>query len=152
MEEFYRDFAYGTGCLVIGLAVVVFTHVFIKLADQVGSTGYFVLFAFGIAFFSLSFAINKRYILKSVRHMLVNYLFSFLIIAPTLVWAYFKTPELDDSRLTFFLVVVFVAFLGTYAGTRYGIDKRDAYLAQLKEQEEQMPDDLKRPHDDLSNN
>lgn len=153
MKDLYRNLAYGTGCLVIGLAVVVFTHVFIVLADRPGFTGYFVLFAFGFAFFSLCFAINRRFMLKSDRHIALNYLFSFLIIAPTLLWSFSNSPELDDTRLTFVLVVGFAAFLGAYAGSRYGVDKRDAYRARVREQEkEQLPDDLKRPHDDMSNN
>lgn len=153
MNHWMRDTAYGTGCLVIGLAVVVFTHKFIVLADRPGFTGYFTLFAFGLAFFSLCFAMNRRFMLKSDRNLWLNYSFSFLIVVPTLFWAAWHTPELDDTLLTFTLVVLLAAYLGTYAGTRYGVDKRDAYLARIKEdQEEPLPDDLKRPHDDISNN
>jgi len=139
---------------VIGLAVAVFTHVFIRLAIRPGFTGYFVLLAFGLAFFSLCFAMNRRFMLKSDRHILLSYFFSVLIIGPTLVWAFGKTPEMDGiTLLAFALVVILAAFLGTYGGTRYGIDKRDAFRARMREkQEEQLPDDLKRPHDELSNN
>lgn len=153
MNNLYRNLAYGTGCLVIGLAVVVFTHGFIELADRQGFAGYFVLFAFGFAFFSLCFAMNRRFMLKSDRHISLNYSFSFLIIAPTLFWAFGNSPELDDTLLTFVLVVVLAALLGTYAGSRYGVAKRDSYKARTREQEEEpLPEDLKRPHDDISKN
>lgn len=153
MNNWQRDLAYGTGCLVIGLAVMVFTHKFIVLADSPGFRGYFTLFAFGIGFFSLSFAINRRFMLKSDRHMVLNFFFAFLIIAPTLFWTFGKIVEIDNTRLTFVLVSVFGAFLGAYAGTRYGVAKRNMYIERIKkQQEEELPDDLKRPHDDLSKN
>lgn len=162
MDNWQRNLAYGTGCLVIGLAVVVFTHVFIELADRPGFTGYFTLFAFGIGFFSLCFAMNRRFMLKSDRHIALNYCFSFLIVAPTLFWAFTRVPELadnttvvanwDNTLLVFTLVVLFAAFLGTYSGSRYGVAKRDDYLSRMHDDEEELPDDLKRPHDEISKN
>ncbi len=152
MDNWQRNAAYGTGCLVIGLAVVVFTHSFIELADRSGFTGYFALFAFGAAFFSLCFAMNRRFMLKYDRDMPLNYAFSLLIIAPTLFWAFTRSPELDDTLLAFVLVTVLAAFLGAYAGSRYGVAKRDSYLARIKEDEEELPQDLKKPQDDISKN
>lgn len=151
MDHWQRNFAYGTGCLVIGLAVVVFTNRFIPLADEPGFTGYFVLFAFGLAFFSLCFSMNRRFLLKSDRHMLVNYLFSFLIVGPTLFWALTKNTALDNTLLVFTLVCVLTAYLGTFAGSRYGVSKRDALRKQAAEDEE-LPKDLKRPHDEINRN
>lgn len=152
MDHWQRMFAYGTGCLVIGLAVVVFTHRFITLAAQPGFTGYFVLFAFGLAFFSLCFAMNRRFMLKSDRHLFFNYFFSFLIIAPTLFWALTKNTALNNTLLVFVLVCLIAAYLGTFAGSRYGVTKRDALRKQAAKDEEELPDDLKRPHDDMSRN
>ncbi len=152
MDHWQRNFAYGTGCLVIGLGVVVFTNRFILLADRPGFTGYFVLIAFGLAFFSLCFAMNRRFMLISDRHILFNYLFSFLIVGPTLFWAFTKNSELGNTLLVFVLVCLLAAYLGTFAGSRYGVSKRDTLRKQAAKDEEELPDDLKRPHDEISRN
>jgi uncharacterized membrane protein YfcA len=153
MDHWQRILVYLSACLVVGLALVVFTHSFFELADATGSTGYIALFAFGFVYLNLGFAINRRFMLKSDRSHTLNYLMSFLIAAPTVLWIFTKDEGLGDSLLTFTATILFAVFLGAYFGIRRGRVKRADYLKKyFEENEDQLPDDLKRQHEDLSNN
>lgn len=152
MNYWQRIAAYLTGCIVIGLGLVIFTHSFFRYAAAPGATGYLTLFGFGLVYLNLGFAINRRFMLKSDPSPALNYLFSFMILVPTLLWIFTKDEGLGDSLITFALTIGFAAFLGTYFGIRRGIARRQHYWENRSEYEEEIADDLKRPHDDLSKN
>ena len=154
INHWQRIATYLTGCLVIGLAIVVFTHKFFAFANAPGSTGYLTLFGFGLVFLNLGFAINRRFILKSDHNRALHYLFSFATLAPTLLWIFTKDEGLGSSLITFALTITFAGFLGTYFGIRRGLSRRAQYWEMQSEYEEEQetPDELKRPHDDLSKN
>ena len=152
-NHWQRVAAYLTACLVMGLAIVVFTNSFIKFANEPGTAGYLTLFGFGLVFLNLAFAVNRRFILKSEHHRALHYIFSFMIMAPTLLWVLTKDEGLGESLITFALTIIFAAFLGTYFGIRRGLNRRAQYWETRSQYEdEEMPDDLKRSHDNLSNN
>lgn len=153
MNHWQRTAAYLTGCLVIGLAIVVFTNGFFSFANAPGTTGYLTLFGFGLVFLNLCFAINRRFVLKSDQNPSLNYLFSFVMLAPTLLWVFTKDEGLGESLITFVLTIGFAAFLGTYFGIRRGIARRPRYWETRSEYEEDdTPEELKRPHDNLNKN
>lgn len=153
MNLWQRTFAYATACLVIGLAIVVFTHSFFEYANEPGMQGYITLFGFGLVFLNFGFVINRRFMLKTKPRPAINYLFSFVMVAPTLLWIFTKDEGLGESLFTFAATLLFAAFLGTYFGIRRGLVKRDDYLEEYyEENEEELPDELKRPHEDLSKN
>lgn len=153
MDHWQRIVAYLTACLVAGLALVVFTHSFFPLANEPGAKGYITLFAFGLVYLNLAYAVNRRFMLKSERSPALNYLLSFLFAAPTLLWIFTKDEGLGDALFSFVITIVFAAFLGTYFGIRRGRARRIDYLKRYyEENEDALPDDLKRPHEDLSKN
>lgn len=153
LDHWQRVFAYTTGAVVIGLLIIVFTHSFLKYVSMPGSTGYLVLLAYGLVFLNLGFGVNRRFALKADRIPAIHYSLSALMVAPTLLWIYTKDEGLGNQLLVFTATIIFAVFLGTYYGIKRGSGKRNAYLRRVyEEQEREMPDDLKRPHDDLSKN
>jgi hypothetical protein len=114
--------------------------------------GYISLFAFGLVYLNLGYALNRRFALKSQTSAVVNYIMTLLIVAPTLLWIFTKDEGLGDSLLVFALTIVFAAYLGTYFGIKGGIVRREAYLRSIYEGRSDLPDELKRPHDDLNKN
>jgi|AntDeeMinimDraft_5_1070356.scaffolds.fasta_scaffold04852_4 drug/metabolite transporter (DMT)-like permease len=153
MDHWQRVAVYLSGCVVIGLAIVIFSHNFFEFANAGGSQGYLTLFGFGLVFLNLGFAVNRRFMLKSDRSPVINYTLSFLLVAPTLLWVFTKDEGLGDSLITFVLTLLFSAFLGGFFGMRRGRAKRHDYLRKVYENEdEDMPEELKRPHDNLSKN
>jgi|SRR6056297_1863902 len=153
MDHWQRVFAYTTGALVIGLLIIVFTNSFLVYVSEPGSTGYLVLLAYGFVFLNLGYGVNRRFALKSDRIPALHYLLALLMVAPTLGWVYSKDTGLGSQQFVFTATIVFAVFLGTYYGIKKGSARRNAYLRQIfKDREREMPDDLKRPHDDLNKN
>lgn len=152
MNNWQRAFAFISGSLVLGLLLIVISHNFIHYVDQEGTTGYLFLLGFGLVYLNLNFGISRRFIIKAAGLNWMCYLMACLTIAPTIFWVYTKDVGLGQSELLFVVVTIFSAFLGTYFGIRRGLVKRTIYIRQLREDEQELPDSLKRPHDDLSPN
>jgi len=153
MDHWQRVFAYTTGALVIGLLIIVFTNSFLVYVSEPGSTGYLVLLAYGFVFLNLGYGVNRRFALKSDRIPALHYVLALLMVAPTLGWVYSKDTGLGSQQFVFTATIVFAVFLGTYYGIKKGSARRNAYLRQIfKDREREMPEDLKRPHDDLNKN
>lgn len=153
MHNWQRLFAYLTGAVVFGLLLIVISNNYIKYAAYEGTYGYLVQFAFGLVFLNLNFGISRRFIIKALNMDWFCYLLATLTLLPTLLWTYTKDVGLGDVQLVFVLTIAFAAFLGSYFGIRRGIVKRAQYMQQIRESEDQeLPEDLKRPHDRLKKN
>lgn len=153
IDHWQRLFAYTTGSIVIGLLLIVFTHSLLQYVNAEGATGYVALMAYGFVYLNLGYGLNRRFALKAKRIPALHYTLSFLMAVPTLLWIFTKDEGLGDQLFIFTVTILFAVFLGTYFGIKRGSLKRSEYLGRIREeQEEKMPDDLKRPHDDLSKN
>jgi len=152
MNNWQRTFAFISGSLVLGLLFIVISHSFIHHAGREGTAGYLFLLGFGLVYLNLNFGISRRFVIKAVDLNWVCYLMAVLTVTPTIFWVYTKDTGLGQSELEFILVTIFSAFLGMYYGIRRGLAKRALYIRQLREDEQELPDSLKRPHDDLSRN
>ncbi len=153
MDHWQRLFAYITGTIVIGLMVIVFTNSFLQYVNAEGSTGYLSLLAYGLVFLNLGYGVSRRFTLKSARPPALSYLMAFLMAAPTLFWIFTKDEGLGNSFFVFIATILFAVFLGSYYGQKKGASRREEYLRKVYEEHGQdLPDNLKRPHDDLSKN
>lgn len=154
MNNWQRVFTYATGSLVIGLLFIVLTNSFLYYVDVEGSTGLIALLAYGFIFLNLGFGINRRFALKARRVPVIHYTLALLIVAPTLVWTYTRPEDLGESYIIFVGTVVFAVLLGTYYGIKMGGSRREKYLKEVEEQlrDEETPEELRRPHDDISKN
>lgn len=152
MTNWQRTFAFVSGALVFGLLFIIISNSFIQYVAHEGMTGYLFLFGFGLIFLNLNFGISRRFAVKTLKPSAIAYLMAFLTILPTIFWVYTKDVGLAELHLVFVMTVIFAAFLGTYYGLRRGAVKRERYIQRLQEEKQDMPDSLKRPHDDLSNN
>ncbi|MEL7833497.1 hypothetical protein [Fodinibius sp. Rm-B-1B1-1] len=152
MINWQRTFAFVSGALVFGLLFIIISNSFIQYVSNPGSTGYLFLFGFGLVFLNLNFGITRRYAIKAINPDGIAYTMTVLTIIPTIFWVYTKDVGLEELQLVFILTVIFSAFLGTYYGLRRGAVKRNKYIQRLREEKQDLPDSLKRPHDDLSKN
>ena len=153
MDHWQRVFAYTTGAIVIGLMLIVFTNGFLSYVNAEGSTGYITLLAYGFVFLNLGYGINRRFSLKANRAPAINYTLSLLTTLPTLLWIYTKDESLGESTMLFTITILFSVLLGTFYGIKKGNSRRADYLQQVKEEmQETTPEEMKRPHDNLSNN
>ncbi|MGD8427904.1 MAG: hypothetical protein PVH63_09740 [Balneolaceae bacterium] len=153
MDNWQRIFAFVTGALALGLLLILVSHNFIQYVAWKGTTGYLFLLGFGLIFLNLNFGFSRRFVIKAPKQNWVCFLMAFLTILPTIFWVYTKDVQLGEAQLLFVMTVIFSAFLGSFFGIRRGAVKREHYLQQLREMEDDdMPDSLKRPHDDLNKN
>lgn len=152
MINWQRTFAFVSGALVFGLLLIIISNTYIQYVAYEGTTGYLFLFGFGLVFLNLTFGFSRRYAIKALNPESIAYTMAFLTILPTIFWVYTKDVGLGEFQLIFVLTVIFSAFLGTYYGLRRGAIKRRKYIQRLQEEKQDLPDSLKRPHDDLSNN
>lgn len=152
MINWQRTFAYITGAFVFGLLLIIISNNYIQYVTHEGSTGYLFLFGFGLVFLNLNYGISRRFTIKALKPQGICYTITFLTILPTIFWVYTKDVGLGQFQLIFALTVIFSATLGTFFGIRRGIVKRAEYIRQLREDKQDLPDSLKRPHDDLNRN
>lgn len=152
MTNWQRIFAFVTGAIVFGLLLIIISNSYIQYVAHEGMTGYLFLLGFGLIYLNLNFGLSRRFTIKALDLNWVSYLMAILTIAPTIFWVYTKDVGLGQMQLLFVLTTVFSAFLGTYFGIRRGLVKRQQYIRQLREDDQDLPDSLKRPHDHLSHN
>ncbi|MDZ7658676.1 hypothetical protein [Fodinibius sp.] len=152
MTNWQRTFAFVSGALVFGLLFIIISNSFIQYVANPGTTGYLFLFGFGLIFLNLNFGISRRFAIKALNPSGIAYLMALLTIVPTIFWVYTKDVGLAELQLVFVLTVIFSAFLGAYFGIRRGAVKRQQYIQRLRDEKQDIPESLKRPHDDLSKN
>jgi len=152
MINWQRTFAFVSGSIVFGLAIILLSHSFIQYVAEEGTTGYLFLFGFGLIYLNLNFGFSRRFMMKAMNIRWVCYLMAFFTILPTIFWIYTKDVGLGEAQTFFALTTIFSAFLGTYFGIRRGVVKRAKYIERLREDEQDLPDSLRRPHDDLNIN
>lgn len=152
MTNWQRIFAFVTGAIVFGLLLIIISNSYIQYVAYEGTTGYLFLLGFGLVFLNLNFGISRRFTIKALNLDWVCYMMAMLTILPTVFWVYTKDVGLGEAEFLFVLTIIFSAFLGTYFGIRRGIVKRQQYIQQLREDEQDLPESLKRPHDNLRQN
>lgn len=152
MNNWQRIFAYLTGAIVLGLLFIIISHNFIEYAARESTAGYLFLVGFGLVYLNINFGMSRRFVIKALTLNWIGYLMAIFTIAPTIFWVYTKETGLNEARFLFVLVISFSAFLGSYFGIRRGLVKREKYIRQLREEGQELPNSLKRPHDDLSKN
>ena len=154
MNNWQRSFAYTSGALVFGLIIIIISHSYIQYVANPGTTGYLFLLGFGLVYLNINFGASRRFVVKAANADWVCYLMAFLTIIPTIFWIYTKDVGLGEQQLLFVVVTIFSAFLGAYFGIRRGRVKRQKYIRRLQEEgeDQDLPESLKRPHDDLSQN
>lgn len=152
MNHWQRNFAYITGAVVIGLLLIIISNSYIQFVAEEGLTGYLILIAFGLVYLNLGFGISRRFVIKARNADYICYLMSLLIVIPTLFWVFTKDTGLGVAKIYFVFTVLFSPLLGAYFGIRRGKVKRAEYIQKLREEDRELPDQLKRPHDDLKQN
>lgn len=152
MTNWQRIFAFVTGSIVFGLVLILISNSYIQYVANEGTSGYLFLFGFGLVYLNLNFGTSRRFAMKAVNLDWVCYLMAFFTILPTIFWVYTKDVGLGEAELLFTVTVVFSAFLGAYFGIRRGLVKRQKFIQQLREEDQDLPDALKRAHDRLNQN
>jgi CDP-diglyceride synthetase len=147
---------YLSGIIIVSGAFTLFTTDFlIKIADP-GITGTLFLLAYGLVYMNITFVVSRRFMRRLDGASKLPYLFAFLVAFPPLIWSYVHDAGLFGTiEVVYLITVVFGCILGGYFGQRAGIKAQAKFKEELYEylkQSGQLPDELKRPHDNLNKN
>lgn len=155
MDNLPRLIFYLSGTFIISFAVSLFTSDFLLHINTPGFTGTAVLLGFGLIYMNLVFASSRRFMRRLNGASITPYIFAIIAAIPPLVWVNIFDAGLRESYLVFILTIILACGLGAYFGHRSGLKAQIAFQNALKkyvEQDEHLPDDLKRPHDNLNKN
>lgn len=156
MNNVPRFFAYTTGTLLIAAAVIVFSNQYISYAGRDDTMGLIALLAYGLVYMNLVFGVSRRFIRKLPEGQPTNiqYVFAALSFLPVLIWINVFDTGLGDSILLFHIVIIFACSLGGYFGHRSGLRQQEEFWNKVRDSYagEELPDELKRPHDNLNKN
>ena len=151
MENWQRTFAYSTFIMVIGLAVIVFSETFVRFVQLPGWRGYTALFGYGIIYLNFSYVLTKRFVTKTSQFKEYAYILALLMVTGPIFWTFLKDLELMPyGQFLFAADITFASLTGAYFGIRRGLTKREEYVQRLKQ--EQVENDMKRPHDNINKN
>jgi len=151
-----RFFAYATGTLLIAAAIIVFSNQFISYTGRDDTLGLIALLAYGLVYLNLVFGVSRRFIrkLQEGKSTNIQYVFAALSLLPVLIWINVFDTGLGDSILLFHIVMIFACLLGGYFGHRSGLRQQEEFWNKVRDSYdgEELPDELKRPHDNLNKN
>lgn len=156
MDNLPRFSFYISGILIISAAFTLFTTDFlIKIADP-GFVGTLFLLAYGLVYMNITFVVSRRFMRRLDGTSNIPYFFALLVAAPPLVWSFvYDTGLFGTIEVVYLITIVFGCALGGFFGQRAGIKAQAKFKEQLYEylkQSGQLPDELKRPHDNLNKN
>ena len=120
-----------------------------------GLTGLIFLLGYGLVYMNIVFVSSRRFMRREDGPSSIPYIFAVLIALPPLVWVNIFDAGLEESLLVFMLTIIAGCALGAYFGHRAGLKAQVVFQKNLQDyiqQDENIPDDLKRPHDNLNKN
>lgn len=133
MQNGARFFAYSTWSLMISLAIIIFTHQFIRYMEQSITITAVILIGFGALYVNLAFAAIKRFIKKVPAPTNLHYLLGGVILLPPLFWIWLTAEPFTESELLMILILIISIATGVFYGNRAGIKARYEYVQKLKE-------------------
>ena len=156
MDNLPRLAFYLSGVFIISAAFTLFTNEFIiKIADP-GFTGTIFLIGFGLVYMNLTFAVSRRFMRRLDGPSNIPFLFSLLVAISPITWSFIYDSGLFGSIKTLYLITIFLACgFGGFLGKRAGLKAQKIFKEQLYEylkKSGQLPEELKRLHDNLSKN
>jgi len=151
MENWQRAFAYSTFIMVIGLAIVIFSEEFVQFIQYPGWRGYAALFGYGIVYLNFAYVLTKRFVTKTAQFDNYAYVLAILMVSGPVFWTFLKDLKLLPYGQFLFIADITIASLtGAFFGIKQGLIKKKDYFRRIREQ--QMENEMKRPHDNINKN
>ena len=156
MDNLPRLSFYLSGVLIVsGAFTLLTTDLLPKIADP-GLVGSLFLLGFGLVYMNITFVVSRRFMRRLDGTSNLPFVFAFLVGIVPVGWSFIVDGGLFGTiKILYLITIVFGCFLGGFFGQRAGIKAQAAFKEQLYEylrQSGQLPDELKRPHDNLNKN
>ncbi len=160
--DYARLFAYSTGVMFISLGAAVFIESIIPLITGVEVYGQFLLWAIVvIVYFNLSYTIVKRFMRKEMGITPATIILASIIFFIPLIYLVLRLNFadsggiLEDQTIPLITFIAVSVYIGWRFGKKTGLKLQSEYMAKITEmieQQENLPDDLQRPHDSINKN
>ncbi|MCG8371889.1 MAG: hypothetical protein MI700_00055 [Balneolales bacterium] len=156
MDNIPRFLVYASGIFIISSTFTLFTsELLFKIADP-GWVGTAFLLGYTLVYMNIVFVISRRFMRRLEGSSITPYLFAVLTSGFPVLWIFMYDAGFTPGLQSLF---AFTCLLGTFAGAYLG--HRAGLKAQVIFQEKlieylrntgQLPDELKRAHDNLNKN
>ncbi|MFN1834882.1 hypothetical protein AB2B38_006430 [Balneola sp. MJW-20] len=156
MDNIPRLIFYFSGVLLLSSTFTLLSSEFMVKMNDPGIIGILFLLGYGLIYMNLTFISSRRFMRRLNGINNIPYLFGMIVALPPVAWIHiYDTGLYGPSFWLFIFVVLFGCGLGAYFGQKAGMKAQVAFHESMKkyyEEEEKVPDDLKRPHDTLNKN
>ena len=156
MDNLPRFAFYLSGVFIVSSAFTLFTSELLFVLNDPGFKGTGFLIGFGLVYMNIVFVSSRRFMRRLEGASPAPYIFGTLVALTPVVWIFvYESGLMQSLRIVFAIVVLFGCGLGSFYGHRAGLKAQIKFQQQLEEylrSTGQLPDDLKRPHDNLNKN
>ncbi|MEX0684785.1 MAG: hypothetical protein WD267_05770 [Balneolales bacterium] len=152
MKSLPRAFSYTSVTLLIGVVIYMFTQNLIQFINQPGLQG--IIFSIGFLLFytNVNYLMSRRFVGKTIDLENFPYLMAILLIIPALVLSELTQQfYMPSHQVMFVLIILMGSLLGATLGIKKGLIIRKESFRESMQQPE-IPEDLRRAKEKLSNN
>lgn len=157
MDNLPRFSFYASGVPIVSAGFTLLATDFFSHIGDPSWVGTAFLLGYGLIYMNIVFVLSRRFMRRLNGPSKVPYLFAVLTGLIPAAWIFIYDAGLTQGlQIMFAAVMIIACFLGAYFGHKAGLKAQAKFQQQLleylKKTGEHLPDDLKRPHDNLSKN
>src|SRR5690554_4916227 len=128
MQDGARFFAYSTWAIMISLAIMIFSHQFLHLAESTFAALLIWGLIFGAMYFNITYSAIKRYIRKVPAPTNSYIALTVLIFIPPALWLMSVGDFMAERDLVILVFLSAGVYLGMQTGHKQGIKARYEYI------------------------
>lgn len=157
MDNLPRLAFYVSGIPVVSAGLTLLTTDFLPVLADPSWVGTAFLIGYGLMYMNIVFVISRRFMRRLQGSSTIPYVFAALTATIPVIWIFIYDASLTLPLQQLYAgIMVFASFCGAYVGHRAGLKAQIKFQEQLREYlkrtGQHLPDELKRPHDNLPKN
>lgn len=155
MDNKPRFIFYLSGVFLLSVAITLFTSEFLSKVNDPSFTGMLFLLGFGLIYMNLIFATSRRFMRRLDGASISPYILGAAVALPPVIWVNVYEAGLGSMFWLYIATIIIACGAGAFFGHRSGLKAQIVFQKNLQEylnQDEKVPEDLKRPHDKINKN
>ncbi len=155
MDNIPRLIFYLSSVILASSAFILLSSDLLGKVNDGTTIGTILFFGYGLIYLNMVMITSRRFMRRLEGPSPIPYFFATLIAIPPFAWVHIYTGEMAMNPWSFGVMIVISCFTGAYFGHRIGLKAQIRFQEDMRkylEQDEKLPDDLKRSHDSLNKN
>lgn len=157
MDNIPRFSFYLSGVFVVSAAFTLISSEFLYLITDPGWRGTAVLIGFGLVYMNIVFVVSRRFMRRLDGGSAAPVVIASVVALVPVIWIFiYQNAGFDlTNRMIYIITLIAACGLGAHFGHRAGLKAQIQFKQKLEEylrKSGQLPDELKRPHDNLNKN